>query len=681
VRRLLISSSWSWLAALLLLGSVATAFLISNSRYLMNQWNAVPNAEVVFGNAISGGDFSGDTVGDTFGNFTDSQREVAFDDDGEIFVFFGVSPTVLGITLKSVSASSGDVLDFMVVINTRPSALSSPGATSEELFRATTLHELGHTLGLGHSAVGLANTTTFGLRRLQPSQMPTMFPFRLPQAPELGNSLEADDRLGLITAYPVGTAGLGSISGRVRTVSGTPINEAQVRAVGPDGATDRHVGVLTDADGSGQGRYTIPNLQPGGYIVVLEAINGRGSVTANALAGGSDSLGGNPQIFTPDEMWQPGDTYDPAVDDKNVFARVQVRGSRDTAFVDFTLNTAPIVQDQVVAGALASGDQRVPNTFNGHSYADYYVFQGAAGQDATIDVGTAGFTPHIQLLRPTDLAVEADSMPLFGAGASLTHKLSRSGAYLFVVSARLAPSAGSGTYTVSLSGTGAGLPAPATVTPASGARGPSDPGDQQFGSPVLSRTLLQVRLQAPSHEELWLDQVTLRASGTGDERVDVLKVRLVRDLSADGRADSNDPVLAQGAYADNDGILVFSDLGAQFEPNTPVDLLVVYDIDVQSTSSAGSGPGVWWGLPLLALLLLVRPRRVSVLLLLILLPLACGGGGGSGSVPFDPLGAVVTFQVRLDAGDIVAATTTSEPGDAVPLVTTTIASGTLSVSN
>ena len=714
------------LAALCLLVSGATAYLISNSRVgsqfvfeavpddrlpadilvdtdavpgvanprgvvqeLMDQWNAAPDARDTFGTALVGGPYNGQTVGSTFGRFTDTQHEVAFDDVGDIFTFFGVSPTVLGITLKSVTRSSGALRDFLVVINTRPGALTAPGATADELFRATCLHELGHTMGLGHSAVGLANTTTFGLRRLQPNQIATMFPFRLPQTPELGASLEADDYAALTTVYPdTGAAGLGSISGRIVSLSGAPGNEVQVRAAGPDGAIDEHVAVLSNADSSNQGRYTIENLQPGAYRVLIEAINGRASIGSGALASGTDALGGDPLVFAPDEFWQVGETYDPAVDDKNIASLVQVRAGRDSGFVDFLLNAAPILQGQALEGVLNNSDQRVPSPVSSHAYADYYVFQGAVGQDVTLSVVTNGFTPHLRLLRPSDLDTEATHLPVIGSQATIATALEQSGIYTFIVTARLPPSAGAGTYTVTLQGAGGGLPGVSPVVPASAARGPADPGAQQFGSPVLSRAMLQVRVRTPSHEALFLDQVTVRASGSGHDVADIENVRLVHDLNGNGRTDGGEPVLAQGTFPQDNGTLIFGALDWQFAPNSPVDLLVVYDVRVQSVSSTTSGmsgmsgasaPLALWGLPMLLLLVVVRPRRLPLLLLLVLLPLSCGGGGG-GQAAFNPDGAIVTFEARMEAGDVVASTTTSDPTP-VPLLTSTVTSGTLQVSN
>ncbi|MHC4931374.1 MAG: hypothetical protein ACYTGV_04195 [Planctomycetota bacterium] len=353
---------------------------------LMNQWNSVSGAEVVFGNARIGGPYNGSTVGETFGTFTNSEFEVAFDDTGEIFGFFGVSPGVLGITLKSVDTGSGRLLDFLVVINTRPSALSDPGsgATSEELFRSTLLHELGHTLGLSHTAVGLANTNSFGFSRAAPSQMPSMYAFRIPIRPQEGMTLEGDDTAAVVRNYPAGTGVAGSISGSVRTAGGTPVNTIHVRAVGPEGGTIEHIGVLTNEDGREQGRYTIEGVPPGVYRVILETVNGRAAIDGGVLAGGSDGLGSEPFVYAADEHWQPGDTFDPAFDDPAEFALIRVRPGGDTGSINFVLNGAPIFDGQQLDRELDTGDTQVPDQVGGFHFADYYVFQGSSGQDVTI---------------------------------------------------------------------------------------------------------------------------------------------------------------------------------------------------------------------------------------------------------------------------------------------------------
>ncbi len=651
---------------------------------LMNQWNAVPEALDVFGLASAGGPYNGATVGTTFGAFTNSQFEVAFDDDGAILTFFGVSNSVLGITLKSVSAASGQMLDFLIVINTRPGSLVAPGsgATTEELFRATLVHELGHCLGIGHSPVGMANINTFGFDVAGPARMPSMYPFRLPVLPQEGATIERDDEAALARSYPGDTSGLGSISGDVRALSGAFINEIAVRAFGPGASGSEHIGILTNVDGRDVGAFTIPNLPPGGYRVILEAINGRASVDENALAGGTNALGGNPFLYAPDERWQPGDSYDPAVDDPSDFALVQVRAGRDTGSVRFVLDASPILDGQVLGQTFAAGDSRVPDPGGGFHFGDYFVFHGTAGQIATITALSAGVTPQLALLRPSDLGEEAQDAPLLGGTAQISRALSQTGVYTILVAARATTGnpGGTGAYTISLSGAGAALPPAPAVTAAAITVAASPPGPQQFASPVCALPLLAVRLVPPSHEELWVDSIRVRAQGSGHDVTDVASVDLVRDANGNGKIDRNERILASATFGADNGTLTFANLGLELDPGPAVELLVAYNVTVKSVSSTAG-----FALPLLALLPLLlwaRRRAAWVLLLCALAPLSCGGGGGPPcNGPFDAAGAIVTFEATIAPGDIVAFTSAGDP--LVPLVAPAGAaqSGTLSVSN
>lgn len=211
--------------------------------------------------------------------------------------------------------------------------------------------------------------------------------------------------------------------------------------------------------------------------------------------------------------------------------------------------------------------------------------------------------------------------------------------------------------------------------------GASDPGDQAFGNPLCDKALLQIRVQAPSLEELWVDAVTLRAAGSADDPLDIAEVALVDDRNGNGLRDGNEPVLGTGTFAADDGTLQISDLNLQLDPGAETHLLVLCDVAVTSVSSAAQQAGVPWWLAVVALLPLVRRRRL-VLLALPLLLATCGGGGGSGcNGAFDAAGAVVTLQVSVAPGGITAFTSTTDPGSPLALPASTLAGGTLSVSN
>lgn len=654
---------------------------VAETQDLMNQWNAVAEAADVFGTASAGGPYNGTTVGQTFGRFTDTQHEVAFDDTGDILNQFGVGAAVLGITLKSVDRASGQILDVLVVINTQPGFLVAPGtgATALDLFRGTLLHELGHVTGLGHTPVGMVNQTSFGLFPAPPQRIPTMYPFRLPQQPQEGQTIEADDIAGLATTYPDDTSGLGSLSGTVRSAAGAPIRQIHVRAVGPVNGAQHQLGRLTRDDGS----FVIPNVPPGAYRVIVEAVNGRGGVNSDTLSGGTDAFGALTYIYAQDEYWQPGDDFDPGVDDPTAFTEAQVRAGRATGGIEFVLNGAPLFENQAVNGSLSAGDAQLPGFF----YVDYFVFAGDSGEDITLNATSPGFVPQLRLLRPSDGALIAEDLPTTGGSARIvSFVLPETGIYTVALSSAVVTGnpGGTGTYSIGLQGAGGALPPPPQVVGPSMSLGPAQPAAQEIGNPVCAAALLQARLSAPSHEQLWLDQITLRGSGSGDEAQDVDAVRLVHDLNRNGEADLGEPTLAEGTYTSDNGAVTLTGVDFALDAGENADLLVVYDVTVTSVSSAAGWPA-WWFLPLLLPLPWLRRRRAAAVVLVALLavlPLACGGGGGSGplcNLPFNPDGAIVDFSVRIAAGDVDAFTTTS--ATPVNLLTVDLVSANLSVSN
>jgi len=651
---------------------------------LMNQWNLVAEADTVFGAASAGGPYNGETVGDTFGRFTDNQREVAFDDTGDVFAEFGIGGGVLGITLKSVDRGSGQILDVLVVINTGFFAISPPGstATPEELLRATTLHELGHALGLGHTPVGMVSTSSFGFFPTAPSLIPTMYPFRVPNAPQLGGTLEGDDSIALTEVYPATTGGLGAIAGTVRSAGGAPINQVHVRVVGPDSGPVRHVGALTNADSANQGNFVIPHLPPGAYRVILECINGRNNVNADALAGaGGTGLGNDPFGFAADEFWTPGDTFDPAVDDRSTSTVVFVRPGRTTS-VDLVINAAPIFQDDVISASFTTDDAQIGDAGGGFHFVDYYVFSGNGGQQIDLQVATSGVTPQLQLLGP-DLQVLAEDLPASG-NARVQTTLAATGVHTIAVFARSTTGNpnGRGPYNIRLEGAGGGLPGGPPATPASVRRGANDPGAQDFSSPLCSLPVLQLRANASGGQELMIERVTLRASGSANEVSDITTVKLVDDRNGNGRVDGGEPVLGTATFAADNGTVSFSDLGLRVAPADHADLLVVVDAAVTSVTSAAL-VSAWGLIGCLALVCLRRRRHlVALAALAVVLPLGCGGGGGAGcNGEFNPDGAIVSFTLTVDAAGIEAFEPTTDPAAPLPVPATAVASGAQRISN
>jgi len=717
------------LAALLLLAATASAFLVSNNRHngwfvfervpssrrplnllvdtdpvqgvgapivvtqeLMDRWNIVPGVETLFGTASAGGSYTGATAKNTFGRFTDTQYEVAFDADGSILAEYGLSGGVLGITLKIVDSGSGALLDFLVIVNTQPGALVPPsgsGATREDLFRGTLLHELGHTLGLGHTAVGMTNASSVGLMPATAAQIPTMYPFRLPFRPQEGGTIELDDEAGVRFRYADAPIGRGSISGSVRALSGAPANQIAVRAIGPGTVATSHIGTLTDTDSRGLGNYKIPDLPPGSYRVLIETVNGRSGVDEDALSGSDGPLGSRPFLLAQDEYWQPGDTYDPAVDSVFAAGDVQVRAERDTGGVDFVLNARGIVDNQMIRAALANGDARVPDEAGFRHYTDFFVFDGDRGDNVTLDVLAVGFTPELRLHRVSDLSREAVVEPSSGNRATLNHRLEQSGIYTVAVTARGVAGAngGSGTYDITLRNSGDALPPPPNLAPAEMEAGPFNGANVSVGSPSCDVAVLQLLARAPSHEELWLDRVVVRTSGTGNERDHVDAIGLAIDANANGSYDPGEKIAASTTIGSDNGTVTFDNLELEFDPGSVTSLLVVYSVNFPAPPPVPAGLAWWWGLALLIPCALARRNtRAAAILCIVMLPLACGGGGGGGGpapscfTPFDSTAQTVTFAAEVRPGDVRAFRSAGSATTPLAIPAVAITSGTLTVS-
>jgi hypothetical protein len=158
-------------------------------------WNSINNAPDICGNLTLGTtDITGSNF-DSIARADDGINDVIFDEDGSIISSFGGSPnSTLGIGGFFQVATSGEILDGFIVLN---------GRTTQADFLATAAHELGHTWGIGHTAVGMINDFVDdpGLDPVDISRLPTMYPFSNPLNDNLGRSLEPDDIAAFITRY------------------------------------------------------------------------------------------------------------------------------------------------------------------------------------------------------------------------------------------------------------------------------------------------------------------------------------------------------------------------------------------------------------------------------------------------------------------------------------------------
>lgn len=197
-----------------------------------------------------------------------------FNSDGTLAVTFTTTANGAGADDKHGGKSrfAGQILDADILFN--PAVTFTMDGSSGSDLQTVLTHEIGHFLGLDHSAVVKA----------------MMFPY----APPMERTLGSDDVAAISTLYPNPTANVetGTISGKVTMTDGSAVFGAHVFAdsatnsVGYPGAMRKTpIGTLTMPDGS----YEIQGVPPDRYTVAAEPLDG--PVTNADVANFSPAMG------------------------------------------------------------------------------------------------------------------------------------------------------------------------------------------------------------------------------------------------------------------------------------------------------------------------------------------------------------------------------------------------------
>jgi hypothetical protein len=193
------------------------------------------------------------------------------EDDGLTVIGFLDRPDedrTLGATSFLIDTLSGEIVEAEIFLNAFFEWSAAPnGAANRFDVESIALHEIGHLLGLGHSALGETELRSGGRRVIAAEAV--MFPVAFSPGNTVGRTLRADDIAGISDIYPNTTfrRERGSISGRV-TKSGRGVLGAHVIAFNP--STGRLVGGFTLSD---DGRFVIGGLEPGPHVLRVEPLD------------------------------------------------------------------------------------------------------------------------------------------------------------------------------------------------------------------------------------------------------------------------------------------------------------------------------------------------------------------------------------------------------------------------
>jgi hypothetical protein len=216
-------------------------------------WQAVPTASIRF----------------EFVGFTSASP---LDEDGASTLGFLDEPgmdRVLGATSLLISRSTGEIVEADIFFNSAfPWSVAPAGEAGRFDVESIAVHEIGHFLGLAHSALGESEPRPDGGRRVIAAES-VMFPIAFLAGTIDDRTLKADDRAGVSDLYPEDDfrESTGTLTGRIRK-NGRGVAGAHLAVFHPE--TGTLIGGFSVND---QGGFSIAGLPPGLHVVRVEPLD------------------------------------------------------------------------------------------------------------------------------------------------------------------------------------------------------------------------------------------------------------------------------------------------------------------------------------------------------------------------------------------------------------------------